>query len=167
MQRLTDYGIVLLVVAAMMALFRLSRLLLARMLAARENRGIVCDCDDHIRLGFLFLVAGMLLLPLATACAACLDASKLAGGVYLHLFLVALSIILFSFAEDLFAGMKRHPAARRLTAGAHFRTAGPLLLCFWILGSAFLSPIFYTALTLILGLFYLFALAARPDGPSA
>lgn len=167
MQRLTDYGIVLLVVGAMMALFRLSRLLLDRVLAAREARGAVCDCDELIRLGFLFLVAGMLLLPLVTAAAACIDSVSLAGGAFLHLLLVAISIVLFSFAEDLFAGMKKRPAAKRLPAGAHFRTAGPLLLCFWVLGSAFLSPIFYTALTLILGLFYLFALAARPDGPAA
>lgn len=163
MQRLTDYGIVLLVVAAMMGLFRLSRFLLARVLASREARGLTCDCDDHIRLGFLFLVAGMLLLPLATAALACLDPLSLTGGAFLHLLLVAVSIILFSFAEDLFAGMKRRPAARRVTAGAHFRTAGPLLLGFWLLGSIFLSPIFYTAFTLILGLFYLFALSARPD----
>lgn len=167
MQRLADYGVVLIVVAAMMALFRLSRLLLSRLLAAREARGAACDCDEHIRLGFFFLVAGMLLLPLATAAAACIDGSMLAGGIFLHLSLVAISIVLFSFAEDLFAGMKKRPAARRMTASVHFRTAGPLLLCFWVLGSVFLSPIFYTALTLILGLFYLFALAARPDGPQA
>jgi len=166
-QRLTDYGTVLLVVVAMMGLFRLSRLLLGRILAAREARGVSCDCDDHIRLGFFFLLAGMLLLPLATAAAACIDSTALAGGVFLHLPLVAVSIVFFSLAEDLFAGMKKRPASKRLSTGAHFRTAGPLLLGFWALGSAFLSPIFYTALTLILGLFYLFALAARPDGPSA
>ncbi len=163
MQRFMDYAVVLGVVAVLMALFRLSRYLLARMLRARAAASGEPDCDETIRIAFRFLLIGLLFLPLVTALAARLDSRFLSGGVYLHLSLVAVSIVLFSFAEDLFAGMKRRPRTRVMKAADHFRTAGPSLLIFWVLGSLFLSPIFYTALTVVLGGFYLFALAARPE----
>jgi len=162
MQRILDYVTVAAVIAVMMLLFRLSRFLLSRILRLRERRGGPVDCNDAIRLGFRFLLAGMLFLPLATALAARADNRFLIGGTVLHLSLVAVSIVLFSFAEDLFAGMKKMPPTRAVSTGEHFRSAGPLLIIFWLLGSLFLSPIFYSALTLVLGVFYLFALAARP-----
>lgn len=162
MQRISDYVTVAGVIAVMMLLFRLSRFLLARLLRLRERGGGPTDCDDVIKLGFRFLLAGMLLLPLATALASFANSRFLIGGTALHLTLVAVSIILFSFSEDLFAGMKNAPRNRVVSVGDHFRTAGPLLIVFWLLGTIFLSPIFYSALTVVLGGFYLFALAARP-----
>ncbi len=162
MLRISDYATVAGVIAVMMLLFRLSRFLLSRLLRLRERGGRPIDCDDVIKMGFRFLLAGMLFLPLATALAACADSRFLIGGTVLHLSLVAVSIVLFSFAEDLFAGMKKAPRTRSVSAGEHFRSAGPLLIVFWLLGTLFLSPIFYSALTVVLGGFYLFALAARP-----
>lgn len=163
MQRFIDYAVILGVIAALMFMFRLTRSFLSRLLSAYAAKHGEPDCDTVIKMGFHALLAGMLLLPLITALIANFGNRILTGGIYLHLSLVALSIILFSFAEDLFGSMKNRPRVRLLTAGQHFRTAGPSLLAFWILGSLFLSPIFYSALTLILGGFYLFALAARPE----
>jgi hypothetical protein len=163
MQRFIDYGLILGVVVVLMLVFRLTRALLGRLLSAYSARHGEPDCDTVIRMGFHALLAGMLFLPLVTALLANFDGDRLTGGIYLHLFLVAISIIVFSFAEDLFGSMKKRPRPSSVPAAIHFRTAGPSLLVFWILGSLFLSPIFYTAMTLLLGGFYLFALAARPE----
>lgn len=155
-----DYALVALVAAVLYALFRVSRRLLRLFLAALEKRGGPLTSDDMIVLGFRVLIAGLLLLPLVTWGLAFADPIRLPGGLVLHLVLVAISIVLFSFAEDLFGGISRLPAGG-MGAGAHWRKTGPLLMAFWLVGYLLISPLFYTGVTLCLALLHGYALSCR------
>lgn len=161
LQRLADYGTILVVIAALMVLFRVSRFLLGRLLP-RLGRGGEPSADRVIQAGMHSLLSGMILLPLSTAALAAADPLRLTGGVWLHLALVAVSVVLFSFAEDLFGSIRRRRREPGWTTARHFRAAAPALLGFWAAGTAFLSPIFYSALTLVLAGFLLFAVSTRP-----
>jgi hypothetical protein len=159
-QRLLDYGTVLLVVAVLYGLFRLARYLLERLLAGIELKHGPLTSDSVLLLGFFVLLTGLLLLPVATWGLAFVDSSRLAGGLPLHLLMVIVSIILFSFAEDLFGSFRKYPAGG-WRAGRHYRLVALPLLGFWALGSLLLSPIFYSGLTVILAVFYSYALRCR------
>ncbi len=162
MQRFVDYGLVLVGVAALFSLFRLSRLLLGRLLSSlSKGRGIE-DADRILLVGFHILLTGLLLLPLVTAALAAFDDAFLPGGIYVHLSLVVISIILFSFTEDIFGGLRTRRREAGWTTGRHFSRIGPSLAVFWLLGVVFLSPLFYSGLTLVLAVFYLVALKSLP-----
>jgi hypothetical protein len=47
------------------------------------------------------------------------------------------------------------------TVSAHFRRLSVPFALFWAVGVIFLSPLFYSGLTVILALFYLYALSCR------
>jgi len=158
--RLLDYALVALVLLALYGLFRLSRLLLARFLEAfSKRRGPLSD-DSVLLLGFYSLLAGLSLLPIITWGLAFVDSDMLLGGMPLHLVLVAVSVVLFSFSEDLY-GSHRKYAPGRWSLARHARLASPPLMAFWVLGSLLLSPIFYSGLTIILAVFYAYALRCR------
>lgn len=155
-----DYALVALVAAVLYVLFRASRRLLGLALAALERRRGALTSDDMIILGFRTLIPGMLFLPLVTWGLAFVDPLHLPGGLVLHLVLVSISIVLFSFAEDLFGAVSRYPAGR-MRAGEHWRRTGPLLIAFWIAGFFLISPLFYTGVALCLALLHAYALSCR------
>ena len=161
-QRLLDYAIVAAVVLAVFGLFRLSRVLLKQFLFRLESKIGKLGPDRTLFVSFIFLLSGLLFLPSATALLALMDSRHLVGGMPLHLSLVALSIILFSMSEDMlreFPSMKGD--SNLWSVSEHFKRLSIPLLLFWALGILFLSPIFYSALTIILSLFYLYALSCR------
>jgi len=164
-QRLVDYALVALVVLAIFGLFRLSRLIMKSIISGLERRKGPLGPDRMLLLAFLFLLAGLLFLPSVTALLAVIDSHSLSGGMVLHLVLVALSIILFSIAEDLF---RDFPALRGdgelWPAADHFRRMLVPFAVFWAAGVIFLSPVFYSGLTLLLAVFYLYALTCRKTG---
>lgn len=167
-QRLTDYALVGLVILVIFGLFRLSRIVLGRVLKRLEDRHGSLGPDRTLYTAFLFLLAGLLFLPAVTWCLALLNNEYLAGGMVLHLVLVALSIILFSIAEDMFRDFPSIEAdERRWSAGEHFRRLAVPFALFWALGIVFLSPLFYSGLTVILALFYIYSLSCRKSSETA
>ena len=161
--RLLDYGLVALVILVVVVLFRLSRSLMNRVMSRLERDGVPLSADRILVTGLMFLLCGLLFLPFFTSVLAFFSRESLPGGMILHLFLVALSVIFFSIAEDLFRVFSSYPSDRPWTRSKHMKTVALPLLVFWGIGCLLLSPVFYSGLTIILTLFYLFALACRPS----
>ena len=109
-----------------------------------------------------FLLAGLLFLPTFTSLLAVINSRYLTGGMVIHLVLVAFSIVLFSISEDLFRDFSTCSSEKNWSIGRHFRYVSISFITFWALGCIFISPLFYSGLTLILVLFYIFALSCRP-----
>lgn len=162
-QRVYDILTVLLVLAVLKGLFELTRLLLRRFTGLLADRGRPLNRDTAIQWGMGSLLAGLLLLPFLTAVLALFDNRRLTGGIVAHLFLVAISIVLFSFAEDLIRLYNTFPVAKKglSPVSVHMRKVLPLIIAFWVLGALLLSPIFYTALTILVFIFYLAVLYGR------
>lgn len=160
LQRLLDYGVVLFVVLILYGLFRLARHLLERLLVGVARKHGPLTSDSVLILGFLTLLIGLILLPVATWGLAFVDGDRLAGGLPLHLFMVTISIVLFSFSEDLFGSFRKYPPGG-WRAGRHYRLVALPLIGFWAVGSTLLSPLFYSGLTVTLAAFYTYALSCR------
>ncbi len=162
-QRIHDILLVVLVLAVLKGLFELTRLLLKRFVALMAAKGHALTRDTAIQWGMGFLLCGLLMLPFFTSILALFDNRALVGGIVLHLTLVAVSIVLFSFAEDLIRLYNTFPAGRAglLPVGSHVRRMLPFLTTFWAVGFLFLSPIFYSALTLLLFIFFIAVLHGR------
>jgi hypothetical protein len=162
-QRVQDILLVVFVLAVLKGLFELTRLLLRRFIALLAARGHALTRDTAIQWGIGFLLCGLLLLPFFTSILALFDNRTLAGGIALHLLLVAVSIVLFSFAEDLIRLYNTFPAGRTglLPVGSHVRKMLPFIGAFWAVGFLLLSPIFYTALALLILVFFLAVLYGR------
>lgn len=162
-QRVHDILLVLLVLAVLKGLFELTRLLLKRFVALLAAKGHALTRDTAIQWGMRFLLFGLLMLPFFTSVLALFDNRHLVGGIVLHLVLVALSIILFSFAEDLIRLYNTFPAGRTglLPVEGHVRRFLPFLGAFWVLGVLLLSPIFYSALTVLIFVFFIAVLHGR------
>lgn len=163
--RLLDYGLVAVVVAIVAALFRVSRILLRRLLTRLEASGPL-TADRLLRAGFLTLLAGLLMLPFLTSLLAFANRSRLPGGMPLHLGVVAVSVLLFSVAEDLFRSFRAYPRDPAWTVRRHLTSQSVPLLVFWAVGALLLSPIFYSGLSLLLAVFYLYAVSCRPARPT-
>lgn len=167
MDRLSDYGLVLIVVLAVMGLFRLSRFILNRLMdrMAAANRQI--SRDEAIFAGMIFLLSGLLFLPFITALISFVRNDFLPGGIVLHLIMVAISVIVFSISEDLFRVYRNFSDDPKggWSFGRHMKRLSLPLLVFWAIGCIFLSPLFYSGLTIILALFYAYAVGfCRTDG---
>ncbi len=161
-ERLIDYLFVAIVVFVVWLLFKVSGNLASLFLERLKRKSDNLSSDAVISAGFFFLLGGLLLLSFITALFAFADNYSLVGRMPMHLVLVALSVILFSIAEDLFRVFKEYPRNPDWTISRHFLILILPLLSFWLIGVLFISPIFYSGLTLILVLFYLFALKCRP-----
>ena len=165
-ERLIDYGMVALVILVIVGLFRLSRMLMNRMLSRLRIKYPVLTADRLMVTGFITLLTGMIFLPFITSVFSLIDNQHLTGGMLFHLLLVALSVILFSIAEDLFRLFSTYPPDRNWSRKKHFRVISAPLIVFWAIGCLFISPLFYSGLTVILALFYLYALGCRPSTDS-
>ena len=167
MNRLVDYLYVALVIAALWGLFRLARAATGRYLRRLEKTRRSPDPplsrDEVLSRGFIVLLLGLMAMPAATALLALLNDDHLVGGIYLHLAMVSVSVVVFSVVEDLFRLYKTYPRGDGWTVSRHLFRVAPFLIGFWALGAALLSPIFYSALSILLALFYLFALWCRKD----
>ncbi len=162
-QRIHDALMVALVLAVLKGLFELTKLLMRRFSSFLESRGKPLNRDTAIQWGMGALLGGLLLLPFLTAVLALFDNRRLPGGIVLHLFLVAVSIVLFSMAEDLIRMFNSFPKGRNglLPVKSHVSRMLPFIAVFWLTGVLFLSPIFYTALTVLICVFYLAVLRGR------
>jgi len=160
-ERLIDYGLVAIVVVVVAGLFRISRILMKRLLNCMETRHSL-TADLVLRTGFLILLAGLLMLPFITSLLAFISTTHLPGGMPLHLVMVAVSIILFSISEDLFRSFRSYPRAVGWTARRHFTFASLPLAAFWAVGCLLLSPLFYSGLSIILAAFYLYSIRCLP-----
>jgi uncharacterized membrane protein len=154
------------VIIVIIALFRVSRLLTDRVLARLGRGGTPPSADRILLTGFMVLLAGLLFLPFFTSILAFFSSRYLPGGMILHLAMVAVSVVLFSIAEDLFRVFTSSRPDTAWTRGRHLRTIALPLLVFWAIGFLFLSPVFYSGLAVILTIFYLYALICRPSGES-
>ena len=164
-QRLTDYGIVLGVVLVLMSLFKLSRYLLHRFIKLIEKKNGEFSSDSALLWGMRFLLTGLLMLPFITALLAFADNQHLKGGMPLHLALTAISVVLFSFAEDLFRVYNGYGSKNPESVSWHFRKLIIPLVGFWLVGCVFISPLFYSALTVLAIVFYRLCLYFRkPSG---
>lgn len=170
-QRLIDYGIVLGVVVVLMSLFKLSRFLLHRFIQHRINTKGGFSVDSALLWGMRFLLAGLLMLPFITSVLAFFNNRHLVGGMPLHLSLTAVSVILFSFAEDLFRDYNSYGKTKLEPVAWHIRKLALPLAVFWVVGCLFLSPLFYSALTVLTVAFYRICLHFRkpllPAGKNA
>lgn len=167
-QRLTDYALVGLVILVIFGLFRLSRIVMGRVMKRLEKRYGSPGPDRTLFTAFLFLLGGLLFLPSVTYFLAFLNNEYLAGGMFLHLVLVAISIILFSIAEDMFRDFPSMEAGGdSWSVGEHFRRLAVPFALFWALGVVFLSPLFYSGLTVILAIFYIYSLSCRKSSETA
>ncbi len=160
-QRLMDYGIVLAVVLVLSGLFRLSRWLLGIFIKTRENKGSTFTSDQALVWGMRFLLGGMLLLPFVTSILAFIQNRQLVGGMTLHLGLTAVSVVLFSFAEDLFRDYNNYQNRNLQPVEWHTKKLILPLLLFWVTGCVFLSPLFYSGLSILLVIFYRLCLYFR------
>ena len=168
MDRLIDYGLVLLVILVIMGLFRVSRMLLERFLRRSREAGRQITRDGALLGGMLFLLSGLLFLPFVTALISFVKNDFLPGGMILHLVLVALSVIVFSIAEDLFRIFREFPVDPERgpwSVSDHMKRLVIPLMAFWAVGCVFLSPLFYSGLTVLLAVFYLYAVALCRTGP--
>jgi uncharacterized membrane protein len=166
-QRLTDYALVLLGIVALWLIFKLSRKLLNLLTSYLGKKGYRATADRALLSGLLLLLLGLIFLPIATAGIATFSPRRLPGGMPTHLVMVTISIIVFSMAEDLFRNFPAAPPDPEgyWPLGRHLRIVVPALIVFWALGFAFISPIFYTGLTVIIMIFYLYALSCRKRPP--
>ena len=162
-ERLIDYGLVALVILVVIGLFRISRVLMHKILRRLKEKYPVLTADRLMVIGFITLLMGMISLPFITSVISLIDNQHLFGGMVFHLLLVALSVVLFSIAEDLFRLFSSYPPDRNWSRKKHFLTISVPLLIFWVIGCLFISPLFYSGLTVILALFYLYALSCRPS----
>jgi hypothetical protein len=160
-QRLIDYGIVLAIVLILSGLFRLSRYLLVVFIKRREVKGIPFTSDQALLWGMRYLLCGLLLLPFVTSLLAFIQNQKLIGGMPLHLILTALSVVLFSFAEDLFRDYNSYSHSCLLPVSWHLKKLLVPFILFWVTGSIFLSPLFYSGLLILLFVFYRLCLFFR------
>ncbi len=160
-QRLIDYAMVAIVILIVFGLFRLSRILMQQLIKTLRSRYTVFGPDRMLVTGLIFLLAGLLFLPAFTSILAVINSNHLTGGMAVHLVLVAISIVLFSISEDLFRDFSTCRSDKKWSIGSHFKCVSVPFLAFWALGCIFISPLFYSGLTLILVLFYLFALSCR------
>ncbi len=151
----------LIVVLLLSGLFRLSRYLLNVFIRSREKKGFLFTSDQALIWGMRFLLGGMLLLPFVTSLLSFVRNDTLVGGMPLHLILTAISVILFSFAEDLFRDYNSYLNSALKTVQWHRKKLLVPLIVFWVVGCVFLSPIFYSALTLLIVLFYRLCLYFR------
>ena len=168
MSRLIDYGLVLIVILLIMGLFRFSRYLLDCFLASIRKKGKRISSDSTLYTGMIFLLSGLLFLPFFTSLLAFVRRDFLSGGMVLHLVLVSISVIVFSIAEDLFRIYRNFPADSekgRWSVSEHFRKLSLPLMVFWIIGCVFISPLFYSGLSLVLSLFYLYAVGVCRNIP--
>lgn len=154
---------VAIVIVTVFGLFRLSRILMQRLLKTLRSRYTVFGADQMLVTGLLFLLTGLLFLPAFTSILAVINSNHLTGGIVVHLVLVAISIVLFSISEDLFRDFSTFSSDKNWTIGIHFKCVSIPFIVFWALGCIFISPLFYSGLTLILVLFYLYALSCRPS----
>jgi len=161
-QRLIDYLHVAFVILVVLGLFRLSRIIMGRILKRLRSFFGILTPDRILLTGFYFLLAGLLLLPAITSLLASINSIHLTGGIVLHLILVAVSIVLFSIAEDLFRDFSVAEASDKWSIGRHFKYILLPVIAFWAFGCVFLSPLFYSGFTVILVIFYLYALSCRP-----
>jgi ABC-type Fe3+-siderophore transport system permease subunit len=127
----------------------------------REKAGVEFSSDLALVWGMRFLLGGMLLLPFVTSLLAFLHNSHLIGGMPLHLGLTAISVVLFSFAEDLFRDYNSYQTDSLKPVSWHKRILLLPVLVFWVVGCVFLSPLFYSALTILLVIFYRLCLYFR------
>ncbi len=162
-QRLVDYGVVLAVVLILSGLFRLSRRLLTVFIKKQETPGKEFTSDQALLWGMRFLLGGMILLPFVTSILAFAQNRHLVGGMPLHLGLTALSVVLFSFAEDLFRDYNSYKISSLKTLQWHTRKLLLPVLVFWAIGSVFLSPLFYSGLTILIVVFYRLCLYFRKE----
>ncbi len=162
-QRLIDYGIVLVVVLVLSGLFRLSRYLLGVFIKKNEISGKLFSSDNALLWGMRFLLGGMLLLPFVTSLLAFIENQKLIGGMTLHLVLTAVSVILFSFAEDLFRDYNNYEHSILKEVSWHQKKLLLPVLLFWVTGCIFLSPLFYSGLTILIAIFYRLCLYFRKN----
>lgn len=162
-QRFMDYALVALVILAVFGLFKLSRVLMGLVLKSLKKRYGVPGVDRILVTAFYFLLAGLLMLPAFTSILAVFNSGYLTGGILIHLVLVAVSIVLFSIAEDLFRDFPGCVCLDKWSTGKHFKYVSVPIFVFWAIGCIFISPLFYSGLTLILTLFYLYALSCRRD----
>lgn len=160
--RLIDYGLVAMVILVVLVVFRLSRTIMNRLLDRLKRNRTELTSDHLLVTGFVTLLTGLIFLPFITSVLALIDNHHLTGGMILHLFLVTLSVILFSIAEDLFRLFTTYPAGDRWSVGRHFQIVLVPIAVFWLIGCMLVSPLFYSGLTIILTLFYFFALSCRP-----
>ncbi len=166
-QRLIDYGIVLAVVLVLSGLFRLSRQLLAIFIKKQESKGKEFTSDQALLWGMRFLLSGMMLLPFLTSLLAFIQNGQLIGGMTLHLGLTAVSVVLFSFAEDLFRDYNRYDRKNIKPVAWHTKRLLIPVIVFWTAGCVFISPLFYSGLTILLVIFYRLCLYFRkaPEKP--
>lgn len=160
-QRLTDYGIVLGIVLLLSGLFRLSRYLLDTFIKKQEAGGYTFTSDQALLWGMRFLLGGMILLPFVTSILAFVQNQQLIGGMSLHLGLTAVSVILFSFAEDLFRDYNKYKTDQLKPFSWHTKKLLLPVILFWITGCVFISPLFYSGLTVLLAIFYWLCLYFR------
>lgn len=160
-QRLTDYGIVLGIVLVLMSLFKLSRYLLHKITGARGPAGTDFNTDCALVWGLRFLLTGLLLLPFLTSILAFFNNAHLPGGMTLHLVLTAISVVLFSLAEDLFRDYNSYGTASLKPVSWHMRRSILPLSLFWVIGCVFISPLFYSGLTILVAVFYRLCLTFR------
>ena len=159
--RFWDYALVAIVILAIFGLFRISRILTKSVLTNLKKRFGVLDADRILVTGFFFLLTGSMFLPAFTSLLAVINKRTLTGGMVLHLVLVAISVILFSIAEDLFRDFSNFPFRDNWSVNRHFIYISIPLISFWAIGCILLSPVFYSGLTVIVAIFYLFALSCR------
>lgn len=167
MERLLDYAHVAFVIAVLWGLFRAARWItsryLARLEARMDSRGRRLTRDEVLSRGFLVLLAGLMAMPAATVGLALAGNRHLVGGIYLHLAMVAVSVVVFSVVEDLFRLYRSYPSNEAWSVSTHLSRVGPAIIAFWAIGCLLLSPLFYSGLSLILLVFYLYALWCRRD----
>jgi hypothetical protein len=167
-QRLTDYAIVLGVVLVLMSLFRLSRFLLHRFIEKKRTSPAGFSADVALLWGMRFLLVGLLMLPFITSLLAFIDNARLVGGMTLHLALTAVSVVLFSFAEDLFRDYNSYGESELKPVSWHARRLAVPVIAFWAIGCVFISPLFYSGLTILVAAFYRICLHfRRPPGKSS
>jgi len=160
-QRLTDYAVVLGVVIVLMSLFKLSRHLLSRFVKTIGKKKGEFSTDSALLWGMRFLLAGLLMLPFITSLLAFFDNEHLKGGMPLHLLLTAVSVVLFSFAEDLFRDYNSYGSKELKPVSWHFRKLTVPLVSFWLIGCLFISPLFYSGLAVLVIVFYRLCLFFR------
>lgn len=160
-QRLIDYGIVLAVVLVLSGLFRLSRQILTLFIKKQEIKGNEFTSDQALLWGMRFLLCGMMLLPFLTSLLAFVQNGQLVGGMTLHLGLTAISVVLFSFAEDLFRDYNRYSRKKIMSVAWHTKKLLVPVIIFWTAGCVFISPLFYSGLTILLVIFYRLCLYFR------
>jgi len=160
-QRLIDYAMVAIVILAVFGLFRLSRILMQRLLRNLTGRFGVFGADRMLITGLIFLLSGLLFLPAFTSVLSVINNRHLTGGIAVHLVLVAISIVLFSISEDLFRDFSTCSSNENWSISKHFKCILIPFIVFWALGCIFISPLFYSGLSIILVIFYLFALSCR------